>query len=275
MDTSKVTVLIISNDDNTTKSFELKTDHVKNFQKYIAAASALAIFIFLAVVSLFAYIYHMHSTNNELKSQLVDANKQIETVTENKVKEKLNNIDQKMAIINNYLLERGALDQGSVGGDVSTKEDIYSKLNYFEKQSVVFLTKLENMPVGYPFNGPVSSGYGYRTNPFGGRSGEFHPGIDFKGQIGDPIYATGSGIVSRCDWYNGYGNAVVIDHGQGLQTLFGHMSKVNVTQGQHITAGDLIGFLGTTGRSTGPHVHYEIRKDGDNIDPVPFLKLKY
>lgn len=274
MDNSKVTVLIISNDDNETKTFELKTKHVKNFQKYIIGASAFAIFCIMGFAALFAYTFHINSKNSDLHGQLVDANEQIEIVSENKVKEKLNSIDQSMLQINTYLQQRGALQEGNIGGEVSQKdENVYSRLNFYEKQSVVFLNKLVNMPVGYPYNGPVSSGYGYRTNPFGGRSGEFHPGIDFKGQIGDPIYATGNGIVNRCDWYNGYGNAVLIDHEYGLQTLFGHMSKVNVIQGQVVHAGDLIGFLGTTGRSTGPHVHYEIRKDGDDIDPLPFLKL--
>ena len=100
MDSSKVTVLIISKDDSTTKSFEINTNYVKNFQKYIVTASAVGIFCILGVVTLFAYIFYMHSENSGLNSQLVEANKQIEVVTENKVKEKLNNIDQKMSKIN-------------------------------------------------------------------------------------------------------------------------------------------------------------------------------
>jgi murein DD-endopeptidase MepM/ murein hydrolase activator NlpD len=274
MDNKKVTVLIISSDNNETKSFEIEARHVKNFRKYIKAIFVFGIFCMVGLIGLFAHIYHINSRNNELNGQLADADKQIELVAANKVKEKLSNIDQTLSKINTYLHGRGALADGNVGGENSKKEgDVYSELNFYEEQSVVFLNTLENTPTGFPYNGPVSSGYGYRTNPFGGRSGEFHPGIDFKGQIGDPIYATASGFVQRCDWYNGYGNAVVITHENGLQTLFGHMSRVNVVQGQKVAAGDLIGFLGTTGRSTGPHVHYEIRRDGDDIDPVPFLKI--
>ncbi len=274
MDNDKVTVLIVSGDENETKSFEIDAKHVKNYRKYIKWAKASAAFCGFGALCLLAYIVYMNYRNHELNSQLTQANKQIEVVTENKVKEKLVKIDETLSKINNYLQQRRALPDGSIGGESSEKSnDVYGKVSFYEEQSEVFLNALENTPTGYPFDGPMSSGYGYRTNPFGGRSGEFHPGVDFKGQIGDPIYATASGIVSRCDWYNGYGNAVVINHSCGLQTLFGHMSKVNVVQGQQVAAGDLIGFVGTTGRSTGPHVHYEIRRDGSDIDPVPFLKI--
>jgi len=127
--------------------------------------------------------------------------------------------------------------------------------------------------MGIPHNGRFSSMYGYRRNPFGGYSGEFHPGLDIKGVLGDPIFATADGFVNRCDWYGGYGNAVVLNHSFGYQTLYGHMSRINVLQGEEVKAGDLIGYMGSTGRSTGVHVHYEIRKDGIDIDPFPYIKL--
>jgi len=274
MDNDKVTVLIVSGDNQETKSFEIDAKHVRNYRKYIKWAVSFGVFCGVCALCLLAYIVYMNYRNHELNSQLTEANKQIETVTENKVKEKLVKIDETLSKINNYLQQRRALPDGSIGGESSERSnDVYGKVSFYEEQSEVFLKTLENTPTGFPFDGPMSSGYGYRTNPFGGHSGEFHPGVDFKGQIGDPIYATASGIVARCDWYNGYGNAVVITHSCGLQTLFGHMSKVNVFQGQQVAAGDLIGYVGTTGRSTGPHVHYEIRRDGSDIDPVPFLKI--
>jgi len=275
MDNEKVTVLIIKNDINDVSSFQILAKHVDNFHRYIKLASVFVIVFVVCLLGLISYMFYLHGANKDLNIQLSDANKQIDMVTAQKVKEKLANIDSRLSVIHDYLLKRGALETGSEGGENSNKddEDVYAKVGFYEEQSEIFFNSLENIPLGRPFDGPMSSGYGYRTNPFGGRSGEFHPGVDFKGQIGDPIYATGSGIVARCDWYNGYGNAVVITHKSGLQTLYGHMSRVNVVQNQKITAGDLIGFIGTTGRSTGPHVHYEIRKDGADIDPVPFLKL--
>ncbi len=151
--------------------------------------------------------------------------------------------------------------------------DIASKINSLNENAGSLQSTLQNIPVGYPYGGNVSSGYGHRRNPFGGYRGEFHPGIDFKGPYGDEIFATGNGVIERCDWYSGYGNAVVINHGFGLQTLYGHMTKVNVVKGQEVKAGDVIGFIGSTGRSTGSHLHYEVRRFGDDIDPVPFLKI--
>ena len=138
-----------------------------------------------------------------------------------------------------------------------------------------FLKSVYFVPLGLPHEGNISSEYGFRKNPFGGYKGEFHPGIDVKGEMGDNVYATADGIVLRNDWYSGYGNAVVLDHGFGLTTLYGHLTRVNVVPGQRVKAGDIIGFLGSTGRSTGPHVHYEIRKNGDDIDPNPFVSINY
>ena len=165
---------------------------------------------------------------------------------------------------------------GNAGGEPVSRvkgRTFIDKIDYFENKSVLFYKTLRNLPIGLPYYGELSSDYGYRKNPFGGYSGEYHPGLDFKGETGDPVYATGDGIIERCDWYSGYGNAVVIAHKKDFKSLYGHLSKVNVVQGQEIKAGDLIGFIGSTGRSTGPHLHYEIRKEGEDINPQSFLKL--
>jgi murein DD-endopeptidase MepM/ murein hydrolase activator NlpD len=203
-------------------------------------------------------------------------NQKLEAYDSLQLKQKLNTIDGNLSMINSYLLERGLLETGNAGGEPVSRDKgrtNVEKIDYFEKQSVVFYQTIRDLPVGYPYYGEISSGYGSRRNPFGGSTGEFHPGFDFKGETGDPVYATGDGIINRCDWYNGYGNAILIDHKSGYQSLFGHLSKVNVIQGQNVKAGDLIGYVGSTGRSTGSHLHYEIRKDGEDINPEPFLKL--
>jgi murein DD-endopeptidase MepM/ murein hydrolase activator NlpD len=211
--------------------------------------------------------------NKDLLSQVLEFDKKIEYADSIRLKEKLNNIDNNLAVIDSYLKSRGVLKQTNSGGEPVTRQANNTQMLVLaEEQSVVFSNLLRNIPVGYPLYGEMSSNYGYRRNPFGGLSGEFHPGIDIKGQYGDPIFATADGVVDRCDWYGGYGNAVVLNHSYSYQTLYGHMTKVNVEQGQEVKAGDLIGYMGSTGRSTGPHVHYEVRKDGIDIDPVPYLK---
>jgi murein DD-endopeptidase MepM/ murein hydrolase activator NlpD len=116
-----------------------------------------------------------------------------------------------------------------------------------------------------------SSAYGVRSDPFAG-SAAMHAGIDLASPSGTPIYATADGIVDRAEWFGGYGNMVEIEHGKGVATRYGHMSRIAAHPGQRIKRGDLIGYVGSTGRSTGNHLHYEVRIDGRAVNPVPFLQ---
>jgi murein DD-endopeptidase MepM/ murein hydrolase activator NlpD len=117
----------------------------------------------------------------------------------------------------------------------------------------------------------VASGFGYRIHPIY-KTTILHTGIDFTSPIGTEIYATGNGTIEKVE-YNGrgYGNNVTIDHGYGYETLYGHMSRFNVRPGQRVKRGDIIGYVGNTGSSTGPHVHYEVIKNGQKIDPINFF----
>ena len=98
-----------------------------------------------------------------------------------------------------------------------------------------------------------------------------HKGVDLAMPAGSPIYATADGVISRADWFSGYGLYVAIEHGGELQTRYGHMSRLNVAAGQQVKKGDIIGYVGTTGRSTGPHLHYEVRVAGVAVNPVPYM----
>lgn len=116
----------------------------------------------------------------------------------------------------------------------------------------------------------IASGFGYRSDPFT-KVRKFHAGMDFAAPSGAPIFATGDGIVSRADaGESGYGNHVVIRHGFGYETLYGHLSKYNCRPGQKVKRGDIIGFVGSTGRSQGPHCHYEVHKNGEAVNPLNF-----
>ena len=119
----------------------------------------------------------------------------------------------------------------------------------------------------------ISSGFGFRANPFGGRGGEFHPGLDFKGPYGAPIYAAARGTVSFVGQRSGYGNCVEIDHGNGLVTRYAHMSAFRTAVGTAVAPGQLIGQIGSTGRSTGPHLHFEVRINDVAVNPRPFLEV--
>ncbi len=116
----------------------------------------------------------------------------------------------------------------------------------------------------------ISSGYGRRTSPISGR-GEFHTGLDIPAPTGTKIYAAESGIVINAGTINGYGYTVIIDHGNGLSTLYAHNSRLNVKVGQTVKRGDLIAFAGSTGYSTGAHCHFEVRKNGKHTNPWSYL----
>jgi murein DD-endopeptidase MepM/ murein hydrolase activator NlpD len=107
------------------------------------------------------------------------------------------------------------------------------------------------------------------NQPYGGPGG--HPGIDLHASYGDPIHACRAGTIVSAGWMGGYGNATVIDHGGGMATLYGHQSSIVVSAGQHVNAGDVIGYIGSTGFSTGPHLHFEVRINGNTVDPAPYL----
>lgn len=116
----------------------------------------------------------------------------------------------------------------------------------------------------------VSSGYGMRDHPVL-RKRARHNGIDLAAPTGTPIYATADGTIERANWFSSYGNYIQIDHGNAIETRFGHLSRIVVSDGQKVHKGDLIGYVGSTGRSTGPHLHYEVRIAGKPVDPRPFM----
>ncbi len=116
----------------------------------------------------------------------------------------------------------------------------------------------------------MASGFGYRSDPFT-KIRKFHAGMDFSAKSGTPIFATGDGVVVRADaGATGYGNHIVIKHGYGYETLYAHLSKYNVRKGSAVKRGDVIGFVGSTGRSEAPHLHYEVKKDNQVINPINF-----
>lgn len=121
-----------------------------------------------------------------------------------------------------------------------------------------------------PSRGPITSQFGSRFHPVLGYS-RFHAGTDFGAEQGSPIQAAETGVVIFAGWYGGYGNAVIVEHGDGLTTLYGHASRLNVREGQTVKKGDVIAAVGTTGLSTGPHLHFEVRRNGEPVDPMAFL----
>ena len=128
-------------------------------------------------------------------------------------------------------------------------------------------------PTLWPVVGPITSSFGEREDPIlGGGEAEFHPGIDISGPLGTPIHATADGIVAAAEVVNGYGRMVRIEHGHNLETCYGHMSQFAVTAGQSVSRGQVIGYIGHSGRTTGNHVHYEVRIHNTPVNPHKYLR---
>ena len=169
-----------------------------------------------------------------------------------------------------------ALGKGAQGGPF----DSASQADPTFKSLFTSWKKLDNLADGaiaVPSEKPVrtaefTSGYGTRTDPFRGGAAR-HQGIDLAAPIGTPIYATADGIVVAAGWNSGgYGNLIKVDHGRGIETRYGHLSAILVSPGQHVVRGQQIARMGSTGRSTGSHLHYEVRIDGGAVNPIPFMK---
>jgi len=151
--------------------------------------------------------------------------------------------------------------------ELDMQQQLLDNLNDYKERMSPYLL---NYPTIWPVTGQISSGFGWRNNPIG-RGNEYHYGIDIPARSGTPIRAAGGGTVTFAGWNSGYGNTIIIDHGSGITTMYAHNSSNNVTEGQRVERGDIIAYVGSTGRSTGPHVHYEVRRNGTALDPVTFL----
>jgi len=136
-----------------------------------------------------------------------------------------------------------------------------------------YLSMVQQVPIGKPCRGYISSSYGYRRDPFTGRRA-FHAGIDIVSRYGAPVRATADGVVYKVGYNRSLGRFVKIKHKHGFMTIYGHLRKYVVKRGERVKRGDIIGYLGTTGRSTGPHLHYEIRRWGKSLNPIRFIRAE-
>ena len=161
--------------------------------------------------------------------------------------------------------------RGKLGHEHDREEGLAKKADALRDEIVAAQAKRSVTSLGtsaqgfiWPLNGPINS-------PYGPRWGSFHPGIDIDGYTGEPIVAAKDGVVIMAGPYSGYGNAVIIDHGGGIATLYGHQSSIAVGSGQRVRQGDIIGYVGCTGYCTGPHLHFEVRVNGEHVNPMPYL----
>lgn len=185
------------------------------------------------------------------------------TVVENKKQDQL--------IVLARLQDEKALAEASYAELQATSQDIEARIRARQQQGASAGQVVHGSGVFiWPTSGPITSPFGYRIHPIFGTQ-IYHSGIDIGVDTGTPIMAADSGVVVEADWLGGYGYAVVIDHGNGLSTLYGHNSELAVSSGQSVQQGQVIAYAGSTGYSTGPHCHFEVRVDGSPVDPMGYL----
>jgi murein DD-endopeptidase MepM/ murein hydrolase activator NlpD len=172
----------------------------------------------------------------------------------------------------NYQLENSVMQSlNNLASRIGHQEKSYAEIGGFIKNKEELLACTPAIqPVSNADLKRIASGFGYRIDPVY-KTVKFHAGLDFTAPQGTPIYATANGVVKVAGNGTGYGNHVVINHGYGYETLYGHMYKIKVKAGEKIKRGEIIGWVGSTGKSTGPHCHYEVHKNGQHIDPVYFF----
>ncbi|SDE07615.1 M23 family metallopeptidase [Niabella drilacis] len=271
----KTSVLFINNSGKEKKAIRVPTTLLVSWRKYLAVTLAL---IIVLCASLCFLIFKKTSSFYSLvyKNRLEHANRIKNEIDVDKVKASFKSIDRHMQQINQLLTERGlsklALENAG-GPETFDITDINEVAAFYETELGKAEDVIRHTPIGRPHPGDQTSGFGHRYNPFGSGSVESHSGLDFRGAIGETVKTTADGVVAFAGTKGGYGNCVIVQHQNGFQTLYGHLSKINVTQHQKIKSGEKIGEVGSTGRSTGPHLHYEVLINGVRTDPSRFTKL--
>jgi murein DD-endopeptidase MepM/ murein hydrolase activator NlpD len=284
------TIIIVNKNQEQTQAIRVKTKHLKRVKHYIASI----VCVVLALLGTVIYLNSKNSSHERENQQLLTQIAQLKgklpitaaatasvapaVNSTSAASNYIQSIQGKLQKINDYLRKRGlkGFSVKSVGGNGNAEE---SKLSDSEKYSMYdeYLSRLLNSvaftPMGYPRVSSITSMFGYRSDPFDSENAEYHPGIDFKGAKGDPVHVTADGKVVFTGPKGGYGNCIIVQHKNDFQTLYGHLSHIDVEDGQSVSTGDVIGKVGSTGRSTGAHLHYEVRKNGKPINPIKFLTL--
>lgn len=237
-------------------------------------------------VGLFYGLYGLTQHVAHIRIELENRHLRAENERQRQELEKLNNRVEKVEDTSRKLAEKsGVVEQQAnppgTGGPALPLDEmglatLTAKMGRLEEDLRAYEAILRQRgytPTAWPVDGTLEGGFGGRRNPFGGSGYEFHTGQDIEAPWGAPVVAGASGKVSFVGWQNGYGQIVIVDHGGGLTTRYGHLSHIDVELNQTVSRAQLLGKVGSTGRSTGPHLHYEVRINDQAVDPLPYLLL--
>ena len=250
-----------------------------------AVTICCAILVVVAV-GLFYGLYGLTQHAAHLRIEFENQRLRAENELQRQELERLNSRVEKVEDTSRKLAEKSGVVDASgrlpgSGGPALPLDDVglatlAAKTGRLEEDLVTYEAVLRQRgytPTAWPVEGTLEGGFGGRRNPFGGSGFEFHSGQDIEAPWGAPVVAGASGRVSFVGWQNGYGQLVIVDHGGGLTTRYGHLSHIDVELNQVVNRAQLLGKVGSTGRSTGPHLHYEVRINDQPVDPLPYLLL--
>ena len=270
----KTSVLFVNNSGQERKPVQVPTTILLSWKKYLVILVSIIVLLCL----LLGYLVFKQTSNfylSSYKAKIDQVNQLKKEVNVEKVKASFRSIDQSMKQINIMLTERGLPQlklQNAGGPEEFDLTDINGVASFYETEITKIEDLLRKTPIGRPHLGDQTSGFGYRYNPFGSGGMESHKGLDFRGNIGDAVKTTADGIIEFAGLKGGYGKCIIVKHKNGFHTLYGHLSAINVKARQRVVSGDKIGELGSTGRSTGPHLHYEVWQNGERVNPARFTK---
>jgi len=250
---------------------------------------SVTIFCAILVVVAVGLLYGLYGLTQQaahLRTEFENQRLRAENERQRQELEKLNNRVEKVEDTSRKLAEKsGVVSEHSTysgsGGPALPLDEmglatVIAKMNRLEEDMRAYEAVLRQRgytPTVWPVDGTLEGGFGGRRNPFGGPGWEFHSGQDIEAPWGAPVVAGASGRVSFVGWQNGYGQLVVVDHGGGLTTRYGHLSHIDVELNQTVSRAQLLGKVGSTGRSTGPHLHYEVRINDQPVNPLQYLLL--
>lgn len=273
----KTTILFVNKNPTALKPIQISNGLLLNWKKYAAGL----LLVFLSLIAAIVYLTNTNIQQNILRKtlsqKLHSMHAVVAQIDTNAVKEKFNKIDTELSTINGFLKARGIQAAFKVPEGGETDNDILSSdeiSDFYQKYLGRIAYNLAYTPLGLPFPGAITSTFGHRENPFGGSNVETHKGLDIRGPLGAPVKAMAKGVVTFAGPRGGFGNCIILKHANGFETLYGHLSKILIRPGQKIDIGQQIGKIGSTGRSTGPHLHYEVHRNGQRINPQSFLTLK-
>lgn len=272
------TVLIVGSNKGETKSLRIKTKHINRIRHYAFSIGITLLLLTGTIVFLSLELSQNNKEKIAFSREIARLKGQIPAPTDTvQARNYIQNIEDKLKKINEYLKKRGikGFTVSNIGGNDQAVDELSLEDTYalYDDRLKEILMGVAFTPIGYPANYIINSTFGYRSDPVRRGRVEFHPGLDFKGRRGDAVKSTADGKVILAGWFQGYGKCIRIRHKNNLETLYGHLSKINVKEGQMVNTGQVIGKVGSTGHSTGNHLHYEVRKNGKPVNPRNFLKL--